>query len=141
MGQQQTGQTNSEFNDFEVGYKLKGYEIHSPDTKQLRVSNKLIKAWNKLRHAVEDKVDNPEIVVTSGYRTKNYHRKIYKDKYGDDWQKEYTKNSKHLTGKALDVRVPDGISDNDFQTLAMECGFTYSYVIQSGVVHIDVGRR
>ena len=84
----------------------------------------------KLMHKVE-KHYGKKLIVTSGYRSKSYNRRVHG-----------VKNSQHIVCKAADVRVP-GVGKQALAKYARSLqgiGGVGVYC-RSSYVHLDVGRR
>ncbi|MFW6002200.1 MAG: hypothetical protein ACOCQD_02585 [archaeon] len=111
-------------------------ELQCPHCKQVMIHPNLFKAWIKLRIRV-----GQPIIINSGYRCWDYHVALYKRLY-DNWQDKITKQSYHLKGMALDLKVPKGLTISNFIHLAKWAGFTYTYIIDNdpldGDIHADV---
>ena len=105
---------------------------------QMMMTRSLMHAWQKLRYGL----DMP-IVINRGYSCWEHHVNIYKRDFPDDWQNKLTYHSKHLTGEALDMATPEGLTVEEFAEAAGNAGFTY-IIMYSWGIHADVrhtGRR
>lgn len=117
-------------------FKLK--EFQSPDTKEVKLDEKLIKKLEKLRYKINEYLatENTPIIISSGYRTWEYHVDLYKRKFGNEWKEHISENSFHLKGKAADLQCPKRMTIDKFSELAEKVGFkaigTYSWGI-----HVD----
>ena len=96
------------------------------------MSKKLFYSWQKLRYGL----DKP-IVISRGFSCWEHHVKIYQRDYPDDWEEHLTYHSKHLTGEALDMYPPEGITVDEFAEAAANAGFTYIIKYSWGI-HADV---
>ncbi len=76
---------------------------------------------------MRDKLKKP-IVLYSGYRCEKQNKKS-----------GGVKNSKHISGLAADLKVPDGITLSEFAVLAESAGFrgVLKYT-KKGFIHVDV---
>lgn len=87
---------------------------------EVRIDSKLLEKLQKLRDLI-----NKPIYIVSGYRTKEYNKKI-----------GGAKNSQHIYGKAADIKVK-GMSIKELYNLADKVGFdgigTYKTFL-----HVDV---
>ena len=127
-------------NNFLIAYKLKGSEIECPKTKTIRATQKLLDCWEELRVSIDE-----PIIINSGFRTIAYHIELYRRKFPDTWKDKITTHSAHLTGEALDMKVPLEMETEKFMEECKKAGFTYVYDItgksRGGDVHADVKRR
>ena len=104
-------------NDFEGKYlKGAGYKKVQKDV------------WFKLLRVLDQ--TGTEVVINSGYRSPNYNRG------------RGVKNSKHMTGQAIDVRVVGDYNTRaSFMVAASRAGFT-GIGVYSTFIHLDIaGRR
>lgn len=77
----------NDLNNFKVSRNFKLKEFQSPDTKEVKISARLIKKIQRVRT-----LRGRAIVVTSGYRTKRHNRKV-----------KGNRNSQHMRGLAVDI--------------------------------------
>lgn len=87
-----------------------------------------------LLFALQEKLRISEpLHIVSGYRSPQTNAKLRK------WKKGVAKNSLHMYGKAVDIRVP-GYSSKAIRVAAMELqGGGVGYYPRAGFVHLDVG--
>lgn len=115
-------------NDFKISEHFKLYEFQCKDkTKAVKVVPELVEALERLRSLTSQKLnkDTP-LVITSGYRTPDHNKKV-----------GGAKNSQHLRGTAVDVRLPQGLTEEEFAKLGEKAGFT-GIGLYNGRVHFDV---
>lgn len=89
-------------------------------THTVKLDSSLLYKLQKLR----DEIGKP-IIVTSGYRTKEYNNKI-----------GGAKNSQHMLGKAADIKI-NGLSPDEIAIIAEKIGFG-GIGIYKTFVHLDV---
>ncbi|MBI5409626.1 MAG: YcbK family protein [Nitrospirae bacterium] len=87
-----------------------------------------------LLYSLKEKLKiNEPFNIVSGYRSPQTNAKLRK------WRRGVAKNSLHMYGKAVDIRVP-GYSTKAVRLAAIELqGGGVGYYPRSGFVHLDVG--
>lgn len=93
------------------------------------------------------------VIVSSGARCKEHHMNIYKSRYGNDWKKYITWESKHLINERSYFEAGDiQPVDTDYFNAGMLCAYLrfncvgwYQYesgkIIVDYFIHTDVGFR
>lgn len=99
--------TSYKLNSFRISQYFELSEFESPDSKEVKLSPKLIELLEKMR----EEIGKP-IIINSGYRTPEYNRKI----------KGYPE-SKHMEGIAADIRKIEGLSIDEMAEIAEKVGF------------------
>ena len=80
------------------------------------------------------KLLNVPIVITSGYRSKEYNDSLIKRGY------KASPNSKHIQGRAVDIQKFDGFSDSFIEQLASLVGFK-GIGIYDNFYHLDIREK
>ena len=96
-------------------------EFESPDTKEVKLDEKLIERLEKLRKRI-----GQPLVIDSGYRTKEHNKSVG----GAD-------GSLHLIGKATDIPKIKGLTIDEMAVLAQKMGFDGIGKYHWGI-HVDV---
>ena len=94
-------------NNIHISEHFKLSEFQSPDTKEVKVDEKLIERLEKLRKRI-----GQPLVINSGYRTKEHNKSVG----GAD-------DSLHLPGKAADMAKVKGLTIDEMAVLAQKMGF------------------
>ena len=88
-----------------------------------------------LLYAIRQKLDTTEpFHVISGYRSSQTNALLRRQSKG------VAKNSLHMQGKAIDIRVPDYPSKTVWEVALRLRGGGAGYYARSDFVHIDIGR-
>lgn len=96
-------------NDIRISKNFKLYEFECKDgNHQVVIHPKLLELAQRLR----DRIGKP-VVINSAYRTVAYNKKI-----------GGSPNSQHLLGKAVDVRLPPGMTVDELAEHGRAVGFT-----------------
>mgnify|MGYP000376684564 CR=1 FL=1 len=75
-------------NDIYISENFKLSEFESPDTKEVKVDEKLINKLQQLRNRM-----GKPLIINSGYRTWEHHVSIYQELYGDAWEDNISEKS------------------------------------------------
>ena len=94
-------------NNIQISENFQLIEFEDTRTGEVRLDKRLLRVMQTIRTSI-----NKPIRITSGYRTKNTHMQIYKEKYGNAWEDKITWGSKHLLGQAVDFYIINGTSDD-----------------------------
>lgn len=82
-------------------------EYESPDTHEVKIDPVLVRKVQELRTLV-----GQPLLITSAYRTPEHNEAVG----GADY-------SYHLEGRAVDIRIPNGYSVDEFADLGKQVGF------------------
>lgn len=113
-------------NDFRLSIYFKLCEFESPDTKEVMIRPEVIKYLEKTRSLI----GNKEIVITSGYRTKEHNAK--KSVGGRP-------RSYHLKGMAVDCYTK-WVPFTKLAKAGLEAGFSTAIVYETHV-HFDIRKK
>lgn len=109
-------------NDLYISENFKLSEFESPDTKEIKIDEKLIEKLEEYR----EKVGNIPIRINSGYRTPEHNKAVG----GAD-------GSLHMAGKACDIHKLSQYSIDEMAHIADEIGFDGIGRYHWGI-HVDV---
>ena len=109
-------------NDVYISENFKLSEFESPDTKEVKIDEKLIDKLEKYR----TKVGNIPIRINSGYRTPEHNKAV-----------GGASKSLHMTGKACDIHKLKDYSIDEMAYLAEQIGFDGIGKYNWGI-HVDV---
>jgi len=91
------------------------------------ISEELIEKLEILRELVHSFTKKEQLlIINSGYRCNNHNKKVGGALF-----------SQHVRGNAADVRLPDGLTVDQFAALAKEAGFT-GIGKYNNRIHVDV---
>jgi len=118
------------------------WEFEDKLTRTVRLDGRL---WQLVSY-IRDRANRP-LVITSAFRSKATHERIYRERYGAAWKSKITRNSYHLTGEACDFRLVSDrwAPEERYEWLSAEMdGFLMGgggmYRINGGCFHVDVRR-
>ena len=69
----------------------------------VKIDERLVEVLQEIRTRIRK-----PIKITSGFRTEKSHIEIYKEIYGQFWEEHIAWHSKHLQGKAVDIKIIGG---------------------------------
>lgn len=96
-------------------------EFQSPDTKEVKIEEKLVNLLEEFREQV-----NRPLIINSGYRTHEHNVKV-----------GGSPKSQHMEGSAVDIRIIEGYTSVEMADMAEKVGFDGIGIYNWGI-HVDV---
>ena len=125
-----------DYNNLRVSKNFKLNEFESKISHEVILYHPLIKKLQKIRD-----IRKKPLIITSGFRTRDDHIRIYQKKHGNKWEQYIPWGSGHLTGKAVDISLK-GHEDLTLFELAIKSGFKGVILNpERGYLHVDLLNR